>query len=104
MRKKILESVFKSIDEINHQITDPINKLEKSEKTILFGDSLSNGMSKLDSLGLVNFIIAVEQNIEDEFNISITLADERAMSQKNSPFKDVFSLVRYLENLINECK
>ena len=65
--------------------------------TILFG-----GNSKLDSLGLINLIIAVEQNIEDEFNISITLADEKAMSQDESPFESVASLSNYIELLLNE--
>ena len=102
MRDKIIKSIYRSIDEINHQFEDVKNKLDKSETTVLYGDNLSSGKNKLDSLGLINFIVAVEQNIEDEFNIPITLADERAMSQENSPFKDVISLVEYIEKLINE--
>ena len=66
-------------------------------ETRLFG-----GNSKLDSLGLVNLIVAVEQNIEDEFDITITLADERSMSQKHSPFRTVGSLVDYIEMLLKE--
>jgi acyl carrier protein len=46
-------------------------------------------------------IVAVEQNIEDEFDITIILADERAMSQKHSPFRTVRSLVDYIETLID---
>ena len=64
---------------------------------MIYGDS-----SQLDSLALVSLIVAVEQNIEDEFGISITLADERAMSQENSPFRSVRSLADYVETILKE--
>ena len=53
-------------------------------------------------IALVSLIVAVEQNIEDEFGISITLADERAMSQENSPFRSVRSLADYVETILKE--
>ena len=92
----VIQIIFNSIEEINGQLHKN-HQLEKSTKTVLFG---KNG--KLDSLGLVNLIVAVEQNIEDGFEISITLADERAMSQKHSPFSTVGSLADYIEMLIEE--
>jgi len=61
-----------------------------SEHTILFG---RDGL--LDSIGLVSFILDVEENLRARFGISITLADERAMSQNRSPFRSVSSLVDY---------
>ena len=64
---------------------------------MIYGDN-----SQLDSLALVSLIVAVEQNIEDEFGISITLADERAMSQENSPFRSVRSLADYVEAILKE--
>ena len=56
----------------------------------------------LDSLGLVNLIVSVEQNIEDEFHVVITIADDRALSQKHSPFRTVESLAEYIEILLKE--
>ncbi len=41
--------------------------------------------SKLDSLGLVNLIVLVEEKTADTFGKSVTIADERAMSQKEQP-------------------
>ena len=64
---------------------------------MIYGDN-----SPLDSLALVSLIVAVEQNIEDKFDISITLADERAMSLENSPFRTVGSLADYIEALLKE--
>jgi len=96
MHEKILNSIYVSLDECNKQLHDE-EQLEKSSDTKLFGRG-----SKLDSLGLVNLIVAVEQNIEDEFDVIITLADERAMSQKYSPFRTLGSLVDYIEMLLEE--
>ena len=50
----------------------------------------------LDSLSLVTFLIDLEQKIEDEYNEHITIADDKAMSQKNSPFKTVDSLINFI--------
>lgn len=60
-------------------------------KTPLYGHD-----GGLDSLGLVSFIIALEQALQDELGLSITLADEKAMSQKNSPFRTVETLTDYI--------
>lgn len=55
-----------------------------------------------DSIGLVSLIVTVEQAIEEEFEAFVTLADERAMSQKRSPFLTIGSLADYAERLIRE--
>lgn len=47
----------------------------------------------LDSMALVNLIADIEEAIDEKLGESITLADEKAMSAKNSPFRDVSSLV-----------
>ena len=96
MKKKILNTIIKSIIEIN-QLLDKKIILEDSSNTKLFG-----GSGHLDSLGLINLLVTIEQNIEDEFDVSITIADERAMSQKHSPFRTVESLTDYLEMLLDE--
>ena len=86
--------VFRTIDDLNQNLIKE-DQLDKSLETKLIG-----GNNKLDSLGLINLIVAVEQNIEDEFDITITLADEKAMSQKHSPFRTVRSLADYIETLV----
>ncbi len=97
MREKILQSIYNSIDSLNAQTTKSEEHVEKSDDTTLFGSD-----SKLDSIGLINLIVAVEQNIEDEFDITITLADERALSQEHSPFRDIMSLANYIEMVLVE--
>jgi len=58
----------------------------------------------LDSLSLVQFIVSIEQKIEDTFNKKVTLADDRAMSQNNSPFRSIESLINYIYLLLTEQK
>jgi acyl carrier protein len=54
----------------------------------------------LDSLGLVRVIADLEEEIYENTNKSITLADEKAMSQKSSPFRSVSTLSEYIEKLL----
>jgi acyl carrier protein len=65
------------------------------KKTPLFGQ---NGI--LDSLGSVMLVVALEQAIADEFGVSISLADERAMSQRHSPYCTFGSLAEYASQVI----
>jgi acyl carrier protein len=94
MNEKIIDAVFSAIDDLNENHLDGI-KLTKSIETKLFG---KNGL--LDSLGLVNLIIAVEQNIQERFSVALTLADEKALARKNSPFLSVSALVEYISSLL----
>ena len=70
--------------------------ISHGEELKLFG-----GESLLDSLGLVSLIVCIEEAIEDQFNKSIILADEKAMSRRTSPFARVSYLVDYIYELIN---
>ncbi len=94
MKDKILELIYSSIDELNEQ-SEPENQLTKTETTVIFGKD-----SNIDSLGLVNLVVTLEQAINDEFNVEISLADEKAMSQENSPFNTVSTLANYIEDLL----
>jgi len=58
--------------------------------------------SVLDSLGLVQLLADLEQRLQTEYQLSLTLADERALSQKNSPFRSVGALVDYAWFLAEE--
>ena len=68
-----------------------------SEETRLFG---KEGL--FDSLGLVALIVDVEQGVSDASGVSITLGDDRAMSQSHSPFRSVGSLADYALMLLSE--
>lgn len=56
----------------------------------------------VDSLGLVTLIVELEQRIEEQYDLALTLADDRAMSQQRSPFRTVGTLADYVATLIAE--
>ena len=45
---------------------------------------------------------AVEQDVEDEYGVLITIADERAVSRKKSPFATVGMLAEYVAEQVKE--
>ena len=96
MKERILETINNSINEFNERLPNE-QQLTKSTKTVLFGNK-----GKLDSLGLVRLIVIIEQNIEDEFDVSFTIADERAMSHKHNPFRTIGALATYIDMLLKE--
>lgn len=61
-----------------------------SSETRLFGQE-----GVLDSLALVSLVIAVEQRIEEESGTRVELADEKALSQKSSPYRSIGTLADY---------
>ena len=83
-----------------------IDALKETESEVFSNADLDTeifgGKGTLDSLGLVTFLINLEQKIEDEFGKNITIADEKAMSAKNSPFRTVTTLELFLTNKLNE--
>ncbi|MBI5302381.1 MAG: acyl carrier protein [Chloroflexi bacterium] len=95
-REQIQAVVLSALIEINQQ-APPHKHFAVSEQTALFGIG-----GALDSLGLVNLIVEIEQRLEDELGVALVLADERAMAQKNSPFRNVPALVDYVLARIQE--
>mgnify|MGYP006199255913 CR=1 FL=1 len=55
-----------------------------------------------DSLGFINLITAIEENIDDELDLVVTIIGEKSMSKENSPFQTVGTLIEYLQELVNE--
>jgi hypothetical protein len=87
--------VYETIDEVNETFAGEI-KLAKSPQTQLYGCS-----GNLDSIGIVTFLVLLEQNIADKHGYVVTLADEKALSRKKSPFLTVESLTEYLVEKLN---
>ena len=64
--------------------------------TVLLGEE-----SELDSMFIVNVVIDIEACFQDQ-GYSISLASERAMSRKRSPFRTVATLTDFISELIEE--
>ena len=96
MKYNIESLIYNALDETMESSPKKF-EIKKDFKTNLFG-----GDGALDSLGLVNFLINLEQKIEDNYDVELTIANEKAMSLKNSPFRTVESLNDYLIGLLDE--
>jgi hypothetical protein len=95
-RTQVAALVRSSLQDVLVQIGKPYPE-QAGEDIYLIGRQ-----SVVDSLGLVTLIIDLEQRFEDEFGIALTIADERAVSQKNSPFLTSRSLTDYIWALIEQ--
>ncbi len=91
---EIQSLIFEAIDELNAQ-REPGRQVAKCPETVLFGRG-----SGLDSLDLVNLIVGVEERLAERYGVALTLADERAMSRKRSPFRTVATLAEYVCELL----
>lgn len=96
MKENLSNIIIESIKDLNEELQSP--DLETlSLETHLYGK-----MGTLDSIALVRLLVDVECKVSDEFDTTIVLTDERAISQRRSPFRTVKSLTEYIEKLLQE--
>jgi hypothetical protein len=88
-----IEAIVLQAVERTNLARDEEQQLEVSSTAALYGPT-----STLDSLSLVTLLIDIEEGLLDA-GCEVSLSDERAMSQKHSPFRDVPTLVAYIEGL-----
>ena len=81
--------VYDAIDIVNQQLP-AAKRLTKSPETIIVGAG-----GALDSLGIVTFVIAVEETIADATGTAVRLLDD-AMLVEGGPFHTVRSLARHI--------
>lgn len=96
MKQKIEEIILEVLNEMNEELENE-NLNNPTSETKLYG-----GSGALDSLALVSLITDLEERISDEFEKDIILADEKAMSQRTSPFRNVETLTNYIQKLLEE--
>ncbi len=95
-RSAAVSIVVASIQEVFAQTGDsPPGTL--NEDTVLVGKD-----AVLDSLGVVSLIVEVEQRVEAEHGVSVTLANDKAMSARNSPFRTVGVLADHVLAMVAE--
>ena len=96
MQEKIEKIIIDTLKELNEELENEAF-LNPNSKTKLYGID-----GAMDSLALVSFIADLEDKISDEFEKHIILADEKAMSQRTSPFRSVETLTNYIQKLLEE--
>lgn len=89
MREQIFKIIESVIAELNEEL-DYDSLRNVNEQTILFG-----GDDGVDSLSLVFIVSNVERGMYEQLDASVSLANEKAMSMRNSPYRSVGSLLDY---------
>jgi acyl carrier protein len=81
-------------------VTDYSNEIEKKLEFVDENTRLIGSSSPFDSSDLIQIIVEIEENINHEFGVDLTLTDEKAMSRTTSPFISVGSLINFIiENI-----
>lgn len=95
-RNNAYDIVLASLQEVFAQFgTAPPDTI--NDETVLVGND-----AVIDSLGVVSLIVEVEQRLEGVHDISVTLANDKAMSQRNSPFRTVGVLTDHVLAMAQE--
>jgi acyl carrier protein len=90
MRNEVLELIAEAVKELNEELQ--YETLERvNDDTPLFG-----GDDGIDSLSLVRLVLDVEQRVDARFNKAISLADEKAMSARRSPYRSLGALADFI--------
>lgn len=95
-RKVAVDIVMKSLRDVLEQ-TGAESLDDMTEDTQIVGDG-----AVLDSVEVVSLIVEVEQHLEMDHDVSVTLASDKAMSQRKSPFRTVGVLADHVCAVIAE--
>ncbi len=96
LREQVLQAIYQAIGRTN-ELRPPDAQLLSEEGTALYGPG-----GALDSLELVSFILDVEETINLQYGTELVLADDKAMSQRRNPFRDVATLADYVTGRLEE--
>lgn len=98
MKEQITEILKEAIAELNEQLDDN-EKIAFNDETRFIGSHAC-----IDSMGFVTLVSIIEELISDKIGKNVQLVNEKAFSQKHSPFYSIATLTDYIETLINEAE
>jgi len=92
----ILEIVYAALDEADAQSLEGV-PVKKSPDAPLLGSDQG-----VDSLTIVNLVVAIEELIQNKFGKTVVLVDEDSMALQEHPFRTVGTLAAYVEKVIKK--
>jgi acyl carrier protein len=95
LQEEILGLVYAAIDDIEALSSEGV-PLEKSPATPL----LASGGS-VDSLTLVNLVVAIEERLYSRSGKTVVLVDEDSLALEKNPFRSIGTLAEYVERVLN---
>jgi len=94
--EKVLALVTGEVAALNEELGYDTLENPTADTAVFSGDDA------IDSLSLVTLIVALERAVSEQFGQTVSLADEKAMSQKNSPYATVGSLAALIAGRLEE--
>lgn len=91
-----LALLMESFEELRPSVTGLPPGSPKPDARLFGRDGL------LDSLALVQLIVAYEEKLLEKTGRALTLADDRAFSREHSPFRTPATLAAYVSELLAE--
>lgn len=92
----VLEALKEGLDSLSDDARKTaINNAD--ENTRLFG-----GEGLLDSMGVVILLSDLEDKLDEEYDVILSLASDSTMSKTRSPFRNVKSLAKYIIAAVEE--
>ena len=92
-RERALALIYRTVDLMNQQLP-AARRLGRSPGTVIVGDG-----GALDSLGIVNFVLALEELVADALGRPVPLLDAERLAAEDSPFRTIDSLTTHLVSL-----
>ncbi len=90
-------------DIVRSALRDVMSAFYGKEEVSIDGASVLFGTGGLlDSLGLVQLILRIEEEIADRHGAQITIVSDRAMAGDGSPFRTLRSLTGFVAQLLQE--
>jgi hypothetical protein len=83
-------------------VTEAHGSMESSRNITKKPDAVLFGTEGFNSLDLVSFIIMTEEKVEDATGVKLTLASEKAMSRRNSPFRNLQAFADFIQESLTE--
>ncbi|MFL6713437.1 MAG: hypothetical protein ACJ8LN_10990 [Sulfurifustis sp.] len=90
MEDQLFRLITQALKDVNETRETPID-LSRGKALVLYGT-----IGVFDSMGLVNFLSAVEEAIEDTLQRTVSLTSEKAVSRRVSPFSSVAALIGFI--------
>jgi hypothetical protein len=89
-RHLILDQIYAAVDVVNAQLP-PSRRLPRNPATVLVGVG-----GALDSLGIVNFVLALEEKLGDAIGRPVALLDPEILGAEHGPFHTVDTLATHV--------
>jgi acyl carrier protein len=94
--EEAVKVIYSAIAQLNPQLQKE-RQLQPSLNTALFGSE-----GKLDSLGVANLIVIVEQKLEEVYGFKVDLTQDDPFSLGNGHFRNISSLATYIFDLVQQ--